>query len=250
MTEIYDSTRKTWENIWDEASVEIELVALEYERAQTIINTYTSYLNPEGIILEAGCGLSAEVIDLRRRGFRVVGLDYAVNALQKGLAHDPTLEMHAGDVHALPYANASLDAYLSFGVLEHFAHGMQPALVEAARVLKPGGILVLTIPYPNIVWRLSQLRRNLQGASNLNDDDFYESTYTQHDLIRETTAAGFELLKVMPTSHAFTLWGLGNIFRGPGYYETSPLADKLGQVLSKVSPWLFNFSTLLISSRK
>lgn len=250
MNEMYDSTRKTWEDIWDEASVEAELVALQYERAQTIINTYTPYLKPDGLILEAGCGLSAEVIDLRNRGFRIIGLDYAVNALQKGLAHDPTLEMHAGDVHALPYANESLDAYLSFGVLEHFAHGMQPALVEAARVLKPGGILVLTIPYPNIVWRLSQFRRRLQGASQLNNDDFYESTYTQHDLVRESTTAGFELLEVVPTSHAFTLWGLGSMFRGPGYYETSEFADRVGSVLSRVSPWLFNFSTLLISARK
>ncbi|GAB4571976.1 MAG: hypothetical protein Kow0077_10090 [Anaerolineae bacterium] len=249
MTDLYDSTRHTWENIWDEASVEVELQALDYDRAREVIDTYTRYLKRDGLILEAGCGLSAAVINLRQRGFRVIGLDYAVNALQKGRDYDPTLELHAGDVHALPYASGSLDGYLSFGVLEHFEHGMGPALQEAARVLKPGGILVLTIPYPNIVWRLSQWRRKMQGRSTLTNDAFYESTYTQHDLIREATAAGFEVLEVQPTSIDFTLWGLGGPFRAQGYYRTTPLAERVASVLKRIAPWPFNFSTLLIGRR-
>lgn len=250
MTELYNSTRTTWEDIWDDATVEVELQALEYERARETVAAFTPYLKPDGLILEAGCGLSAQVIALRQQGLRVIGLDYAVNALQKGLAYDPTLELHAGDVHALPYASSSLDGYLSFGVLEHFSHGMGPALLEAARVLKPGGILVLTIPYPNVIWRLSQLRRRLAGKSALNNDDFYESTYTQHQLAAEATAAGFEVLDVVPTSHAFTLWGLGRPFQAEGYYHTSALADNLGRVLSRVAPWAFNFTTLLIGARR
>ncbi|NWG18438.1 MAG: hypothetical protein HXY41_17580, partial [Chloroflexi bacterium] len=52
-----------------------------------------------------------------------------------------------------------------------------------------------------------------------------------------------------PTSHAFTLWGLGGPFRGRGYYQTSALADALGGVLRVVLPWAFNFSTLLIARK-
>ncbi len=250
MTDLYDTTRQAWEDIWDEASVEAELATLRYGRARETVACYTRYLARDGIILEAGCGLAAVVIHLREQGFRVIGLDYAVNALHKARAFDPTLPLAAGDVHALPYASASLAGYLSFGVLEHFAHGMGPALREAARVVRPGGILVLTIPYPNLVWKLSQFRRRLQGAGRLNHDEFYESTYTQHDLIREAEAAGFTILEVTPTSHAFTLWGLGGPFRAPGYYRTSPRADRLGSLLARVAPWAFNFSTLLIGRRR
>ncbi len=250
MPELYDTTRQTWEDIWEGASVETELDTLRYSRARQTIARYERYLDRDGIILEAGCGLAAVVIYLREKGFRVIGLDYAVNALRKAHAFDPTLPLCAGDVHALPYASGSLAAYLSFGVLEHFPHGMGPALREAARVLRPGGILVLTIPYPNLVWKLSQLRRRLQGASRLNQEDFYESTYTQHDLVREAQAAGFDILEVTPTSHAFTLWGLGGPFRAPGYYRTSPLADRLGSLLARLAPWSFSFSTLLIGRRR
>ena len=250
MTELYETTRRTWEDIWDDANVEIELEALEYTRSKEVLDTYVPYLPDGEIIVEAGCGLSAAVIHLRRLGLNVHGLDYAVNALQAGRKYDPTLPLHAGDVHALPYADASVAGYLSFGVLEHFEHGMGPALAEAARVLRPGGVLVLTIPYPSVVWRLIQWRRKQQGLSRLTNDDFYESTYTHLQLKHEAEEAGFEVVALKPTSHAFTLWGLGSIFRGSGYYETSVLADRVGRLLRILAPWSFNFTTLLIGRKK
>lgn len=245
----YDSTRQAWEDIWDSASVEVELQTMQYARSQKTLQTYAAYLPKDALILEAGSGLSAAVITLRQMGYPVIGLDYAINALSISRQYDPTLPLFAGDVHRLPHAENSLGAYLSFGVLEHFEHGMQPALKEAYRVLKPGGILVLTIPYPSLVHRFVAWWRKRQGTSVLNDDSFYESTYTHHQLIENAQKVGFEMLKVIPTSHAYTLWGLGGPFRGQGYYETSPLAEGLGKLASWVLPWAMNFSTLLIARK-
>lgn len=245
----YDSTRQAWEDIWDSASIEVELEAIAYERSQATLQAYLPYLPKDVPILEAGSGLSAVVLTLKQMGYRIQGLDYALNALIVSKAYDPTLALVSGDVHALPYAPNSLGAYLSFGVLEHFEHGMQPALVEAFRILIPGGILVLTIPYPNVVNRFVAWRRKQAGVTRLNDDDFYESTYNRRALVGEVERAGFKIEQVVPTSHAYTLWGLGGIFRAPGYYRTSQVADRLGDVLSNVLPWAFNFTTLVIARK-
>jgi SAM-dependent methyltransferase len=245
----YDSTRQVWETIWDNASVERELETMQYARTQKTVGVYTAYLPQNDIILEAGSGLSAAVIDLRRKGFNVVGLDYAVNALQISHHYDATLPLLAGDVHALPHAENSIGAYLSFGVLEHFEHGMQPALAEAYRVLKPDGILVLTIPYPNVVHQLLEWRRKIRNTSVLNDDSFYESTYTRAALCANVEKVGFKVIEAVPTSHSFTLWGLGKLFREPGYYRTSKLAELLGGILSRIFPWPFNFMTLIIAQK-
>ncbi len=245
----YHSTRHAWENIWDSASVEVELQTQSYPRSRATMAIYTTHLPKDGVILEAGCGLSAAVITLRRLGFHVVGLDYAANALHISRHYDPTLSLVVGDVHRLPHADNSLAAYLSFGVLEHFEHGMAPALKEAYRVLRPGGVLVLTIPYPNVVHRFVAWRRKQQNVSVLTDDDFYESTYTRKSLVQNVTHAGFTPVKVIPTSHAYTLWGLGGLFRGDGYYQTSALADRLGDVLRIILPWAFNFSTMVIARK-
>ena len=245
----YTTTRETWEHIWDTASIERELELMQVTRAQATMNTYTPYLNKGGIHLEAGSGLSAVVITLRKMGYNVVGLDYAENALHTSQAYDSSLPLLVGDVHALPHATNSLDGYLSFGVLEHFEHGMRPALAEAFRVLKPGGILILTIPYPNVINRLVAWRRKQQGITVLNDDDFYESTYTREALSQNVTSVGFKLEQVIPTSHSYTLWGLGGPFRAKGYYQTSALAEVLGGLLRLILPWHFNFSTLVIARK-
>lgn len=248
MSNRYDSTREAWESIWNHASVDIELETSTYRRSQRVQAAYLSYLSKTDVILEAGSGLSAALIPLRQMGYNVVGLDYAENALQLSRQHTPDLALVVGDVHALPHPENSIGAYLSFGVLEHFEQGMGAALREAYRILKPNGSLIMTIPYPNLIWKLAQWRREQQGKK-LIDDDFYESTYTQHELIAEVTKVGFELAEAIPTSHSFTLWGLHPIFRAKGYYKTNALAEGLGELLRIAAPWEFNFMTLIIARK-
>ena len=245
----YDSTRKAWENIWDSASVEVELETARYTRSMETIEAYLPYLPKDGIILEAGSGLSAIVLTLRGMGLNVMGMDYAENALHTSRTFDPTLDLFSGDVHNLPLADNTIGAYLSFGVLEHFEHGMGPALAEAFRTLRPGGTLILTIPYPNVVKKLIALRRRLSGQSLLTDDTFFESTYDRPRLVASVMEAGFLVQRVEPTSHAYTFWGLGGPFQAPGYYRTSTLAEVLGQVMQKLLPWSFNFTTLIIARK-
>ncbi|MCD4685205.1 MAG: class I SAM-dependent methyltransferase [Anaerolineae bacterium] len=247
--DLYNSTRQSWEDIWADASVETEFDVMEQTRTYETLGVYPQYLSKEGIILEAGCGLATVIMKLRDMGFNVIGLDYAAQALRVAREYEPGLRLQVGDVHALPYADNSVHGYLSFGVLEHFAHGVGPALCEANRVLVPGGTLVLTTPYPNLVWRLVQLKRRWSGESRLTDDDFFESTYTQRELIAAAQDAGFEIVLARPTSHSFTLWGLGGPFKAPGYYRTSWLAETLGAVVRWALPWTFNFTTLLIARK-
>ncbi len=245
----YESTRKSWEDIWDKASMEVELEAAAYARAQATIGAYLPYLSKHDVHLEAGSGLSAIVITLRSLGYDVHGLDYAVNALRASRRHDDALPLTAGDVHQLPYRDNCFGGYLSFGVLEHFEQGMLPALKEANRVLKPNGVIVLTIPYPNVIYRLVQSRRKRAGAGPLADDDFYESTYTRRQLAAVLAEAGFTVEHCEATSHSFALWGLGKLFRAPGYYRTNHLAESLGALLKRILPWAFNFSTLIIARK-
>lgn len=249
MSELYEKTRQSWEGIWQSASVEAEIEVMEQRRTYETLGVYPGYLPKEGIILEAGCGLATVIMKLRGMGFNMIGLDYAEHALRTARAYDPSLKLQAGDVHALPYRSESLHGYLSFGVLEHFEHGVGPALREANRVLVQGGIMVLTIPYPNVVHKVVNFKRRLRGQGQRAHDDFFETTYTQHQLVAEFEKAGFEPLLVRPTSHSFTLWGLGWPFQGKGYYRTTRLAEVLGAALRVILPWPFNFTTMLIGRK-
>ena len=67
--------------------------------------------------------------------------------------------------------------------------------------------------------------------------------------MEEVSKAGFLPLVVDPTSHSYTLWGLGGPFRADGYYRTSTLAETLGGILRWLAPWPFNFTTLVIARK-
>ena len=95
---------------------------------------------------------SALYVALRRRLPRLRGSEWAPSRLRRlrlslslwrrGV---PGLARHA-DVTALPFASASLDAVASLDVLEHVPD-YALALREFARVLRPGGHLVLSVPF-------------------------------------------------------------------------------------------------------
>jgi SAM-dependent methyltransferase len=96
-------------------------------------------------ILDAGCGTGGNARFLQRYG-DVVGIDLAAEALELGVERLPGV-LARGSVLALPFANDSFDLVTSFDVLYHRAvPDERLALWEAARVLRPGGRLLLRLP--------------------------------------------------------------------------------------------------------
>jgi SAM-dependent methyltransferase len=249
-SETYRTTRSAWNRIWrEEGSLERELETLEYARARQARALYLPQLPSDGLLLEAGCGVGAQLVHLGRLGYRTIGVDYAENALSQLRASFPEHSVTAGDVHRLPFVCGRFAGYLSFGVLEHFDFGPGPALMEANRVLRPGGLLIVAVPYPNLVWRLVRIRGRFVRPGRPSASRYYETTYTLGRMEDEVRRAGFAVLDRHPIGHSFTLWGLGPVFRGPGYYESSPLADRLGDWLRRWAPWIMCFECLIIARK-
>ncbi len=94
-------------------------------------------------ILDAGCGTGRSLGFLAGRG-RATGLDYSPVALaccrERGLNG-----LLCGSVNALPFADETFDLVTSFDVLSHTAVDDASALREFARVLRPGGCLLLRV---------------------------------------------------------------------------------------------------------
>ena len=251
-TPTYAETRRAWRNIWIETDFDRELQTLSYRRSQELLNAYLSYLDKSSPILEAGCGLGQLVYYLRERGYNAIGVDYAPEALISTHSQFPEMPLHVGDIHQLPYPDNYFGGYLSFGVVEHFEQGPIPALKEAYRVLYPKGTLVLTVPHPNVVETLRDTINRLFPArlEKLGPRaDYYETTYTHETLADLVASVGFEVKTVVPYSHSYTFYGLGGVFRGSGYYATSPLAEIAGSVGRVILPWTTAFSSLIVARK-
>lgn len=97
-----------------------------------------------GRVLELGCGAGTYVRYLSARRYDVVGMDYALSSLARAVAAEQGRDGHyvAGDGYALPFRGASFDMVLCIGVLQVLSRP-RDLIVEVARVLRPGGVVVV-----------------------------------------------------------------------------------------------------------
>lgn len=105
----------------------------------TYMREVAQQIPPNNLVLDAGAG------DTRYRllfeGRRYVGVDAAVG---KGLQYAGLDAL--SNLEALPFADQTFDAALCMNVLEHVRHP-DICLREIYRVLKPGGVLYLMVPF-------------------------------------------------------------------------------------------------------
>ncbi len=104
-------------------------------------------------ILEVGTSTGTNLRMLGDLGFqRVAGLDLSDEAIR--FCADKMLgNVRRGDVCALPFEDASFELVLATDILEHVADDAL-ALCEIARVLKPGSLMLITVPAFDSLWGL------------------------------------------------------------------------------------------------
>lgn len=147
-------------------------ITQDYAQAQVEDNTLKTdiWLHPllqaNGVrrVLDAGCGVGQMVARLNEKGYDAHGFDLTENVKHwQALARDPSrFVVVEPDNLVLPYATASFDAVVSFGVIEHVGttdgnadrrpdyHLIRRRWVqELLRVVKPGGFVLLCGPNRN-----------------------------------------------------------------------------------------------------
>ncbi len=105
------------------------------------------------------------------RADRVVGIDVSASVVREAARRNPALEAVVADVRALPFPTGSFDAVVSNSTLDHF-DGAEPigdALVELTRVLRPGGLLVVTLDNPAnpVVWLRNHVPERVLRSTGL-----------------------------------------------------------------------------------
>lgn len=149
------------------------------------------------VVGDLGCGTGALLPALAPHAARVIGVDASGEMLaaardrMKGLAN---VELREGALEALPLPDASLDAVTLMLVLHHLP-APADALGEAARVLKPGGRLLIVDMTPH---EHEEYRQRMGHVWLGFSDD---------QIQRYLALAGFEGIKIHPLPPADTAKG-------------------------------------------
>jgi ubiquinone/menaquinone biosynthesis C-methylase UbiE len=141
-----------------------EIEERRYATHYNLVDLFAKLQGSHGQLLEVGCGIGVDSIQLAKCGFEVTAVDLTESALQvaKEFAarRDVNVNFQLGNAEGLDFPDESFDAVYSFGVLHH-TPDIEKAVSEVHRVLRPGGtayvMLYHTYSLVNLVHRLFRL---------------------------------------------------------------------------------------------
>jgi len=156
---------------------------------------------PKGAVLDAACGEGALSLRLRKAGFKVRCCDIDPALMKAEGFENKELDLNTDPID---YPDASFDYVACVNGL-HRAYNIQHPIAEFARLLKPGGKLVICIPnYSGIVRRVRFLMTGVLGANIVQQEyrqvtekpqAHFRNALTAAQLCRTLAANGFTISK-------------------------------------------------------
>lgn len=159
-------------------------------RLQSYLDRLLPAAAPGARLLDLGCGTGHHLEWARGRGYAVAGTDGSEAMLAEARRLNPEADLRVAPVDSVSFTDASFDAVLCIEVLRYLPD-VAPCLREMARVLKPGGVAVVTAsPLFNVngypLFNRAALRVRWGRAVRLR-----QYFHTSPGLRRQFRAAGF-----------------------------------------------------------
>lgn len=138
----------------------------------------------DGEVIDLGCGIAPYKDYVLRSADSYVGVDWPTS-----FHRNSNVDVYANLVKGLPFSSGSFDTAISFQVMEHLPEP-QLFLNEAFRVLKPGGKIIITVPF---MWHVHEAPY-----------DYYR--YTYYGLQYLFNHAGFMNIEIKENTGFWQMW--------------------------------------------
>ena len=246
-----------WTTQWRDRTAAPDVSAVARSEEYPLMAPVLDRLPPGSQILDGGCGLGAWTVFLAQRGFDVTGIDLSAATVQQLRRWFPEQRFIAGDLRHTEFADASFDAYFSWGTFEHFEVGLGECLTEARRLVRPGGWLFVSVPYHN--WRtILRDMRALDRWDAAFDPErgyatpqrFYQWRLPKPELRRELEQHGFNVRRIEPIGK---LTGAGRMLQWdlPIFTKGTRAYNAACRTVAALAPaWFISHMILAVAQRR
>ena len=181
--------RDFYESVWAGLPDDPEPWAWEERRALLL-----GELRPGERVLDLGCGAGRFVAALRQAGADAVGVELAEAALERARRNLPGADLRLLEPDgSIPLDHGAVDLVWCSEVLEHVAD-VAHLLQEVRRVLRPGGRLLVTVPFHGRV--KGALIALARFEAHFDPQGQHLRFYTRRSLTDSFRAAGLEPVSV------------------------------------------------------
>lgn len=131
------------------------------------VRTIFEWIDPQDdhVILDCACGRGFYLNMLRFAGkARLVGLELEgaiIRRAQSNVGHLDDILLTQGDIYHLPFRDDTFDSVILSEILEHVTDDLA-GLREVYRVLKPGGVVAITVPNANYPFLWDPINKTLE----------------------------------------------------------------------------------------
>jgi ubiquinone/menaquinone biosynthesis C-methylase UbiE len=157
-----------------------------------LINRFVQLVPPGGQILDAGCAAGRDSKIFFDKHFTVTGIDITKNLIEIATHEYPEINFQQADFLNIPFQNNSFDgiwAHCSLLHLETVAD-VQRALQEFHRILKPDGIL-----YISVKQQISDKKTSVVTDSLSQHARFFQ-WFTKSEIAAQLSSAGFSVISL------------------------------------------------------
>jgi SAM-dependent methyltransferase len=181
--------RRFYEDVWADLPPDPE--PWRWKRRRDLL---LAEARPGERVLDLGCGAGRFVAALRDAGADPVGVEIAQAALERARRTAPGADLRLlADDGSVPLEHGSVDLVWCSEVLEHVADAAQ-LLLEARRVLRPGGRLLVTVPFHGRVQ--AALIALARFDAHFDPLGQHLRFFTRTSLARTLAEAGFEDVRI------------------------------------------------------
>lgn len=153
VAEFFAGRARFWKLVYDRGEEYLSPYDVHYmnKRKQAVLDILDRYSQGRTLrVLDAGCGAGGLLGAIRQRGHNAAGMDISREMLAQasggaGDADSKGTHCVQADLESVPFRDDSFDAVVCVGVLQYL-QDEKNGIQELARILKPGGLAVVTLP--------------------------------------------------------------------------------------------------------